>query len=57
VPAQDPAALAAALAALLAGPEDLAALGRAGRARWEERFSLDRLAGATEALYRERIGA
>jgi colanic acid/amylovoran biosynthesis glycosyltransferase len=40
VPAEDPAALAAALAAVLADPARAAAMGDAGRRRVEERFTL-----------------
>jgi glycosyltransferase involved in cell wall biosynthesis len=41
VPAADPAALAAAVAALAAHPEQLAATGMAARASYEKYFSTD----------------
>ena len=53
VPPRDPNALAAALAELLDHPERRRSLGRAGRRRAEERFSLAASARALEALYRE----
>jgi vanillate O-demethylase ferredoxin subunit len=40
------------LDALLAAPDALRAFGEAGRERWRERFSLDRLAADHDALYR-----
>lgn len=51
VPPRDAAALADALQALLADPARAAAMGRAGRARAEERFDLHRNA----AVLRERL--
>jgi glycosyltransferase involved in cell wall biosynthesis len=51
VPPGDVAALADALLALLDDPGRRASLGRALRARVEERFSWDRLAGRLEAVY------
>ena len=50
VPAQDPAALADALAGLLADPGKGEALGRAGRARAEARFSETRMLERVEDL-------
>ncbi len=52
VPPHDPAALATAVLRLLADPAWGEALGRAGRARVEERFSTDAKVGRLEALYR-----
>ena len=43
VPARDPGAMAAALSSLADAPDLRAALGRAGRARVETRFTLDRM--------------
>jgi glycosyltransferase involved in cell wall biosynthesis len=51
VPPDDPAALAAALNALLADPARAEAMGRAGRARLVERFSVDRMIRETLAVY------
>lgn len=55
VPAEDPAALAAALGALLRDPAEREALRRAGLAR-AERFDWERSAAEVEAVYR-RAGA
>lgn len=55
VPPADPVALADALAAVAARP-DRAALGAAGRARVEQRFSAERMARAYDALYAEVLG-
>jgi sugar transferase (PEP-CTERM/EpsH1 system associated) len=55
VPSADPAALAEALAAVAARP-DRAALGAAGRARVERRFSVERMAQAYAELYAEVLG-
>ncbi len=57
VPPGDPDAAARALAALLADPGRAARLGRAGRARAEARYGWDRVAAATEAVYRDVLGA
>ncbi|MGL6279583.1 MAG: glycosyltransferase [Gaiella sp.] len=57
VPPHDPAALATAIAALARDPARCAAMGRAGRRRALERFSQERCAAATEALYRSALGA
>lgn len=55
VPPKNPAELAAALGRLLANPEEAAAMGRAGRARVDERFSWQAVARKTEDLYAEAI--
>ncbi|RXM06602.1 glycosyltransferase family 1 protein, partial [Citrobacter sp. AAK_AS5] len=47
----DPAALAAALAELLADPEEAARRGRAGRRRFDERFHRDRMIDALGDWY------
>jgi glycosyltransferase involved in cell wall biosynthesis len=52
VPADDPAALAAAAVTLLQDPARRRALGAAGRQRVEARFSLRAKVDALEALYR-----
>jgi glycosyltransferase involved in cell wall biosynthesis len=51
VPPGDPAALAAALAALLTAPDRARAMGAAGRARAAERFTLRHMVAATHAVY------
>ncbi len=51
-PADDPAALAAAMGALLSDPARRAAMGAAGRRRVEERFNVARMADELAALYR-----
>ncbi|MET8010054.1 glycosyltransferase [Streptomyces sp. NPDC005271] len=53
VPPRDPAALAEAAAGLLARPELRAACGAAGRRRVLTRYSWDRVAAATEDVYRD----
>jgi L-malate glycosyltransferase len=53
VPPRDPPALAAALLALLGDTARREALGRAGRQRFEERFTADRMVDATLAVYAE----
>ena len=55
VPPGDPAALAAAIAALLADPARRAAMGEAARARWAARFTAERMVRDTEALYRAEL--
>jgi sugar transferase (PEP-CTERM/EpsH1 system associated) len=55
VPSADPAAFAEALAAVASRP-DRAALGAAGRARVERRFSVERMAQAYDELYAEVLG-
>ena len=57
VPPADPAALAAAMRALLAQPERAAAFGRAGRRRVEAHFSWERIAERTLEVYGEAIAA
>jgi glycosyltransferase involved in cell wall biosynthesis len=56
VPHDDPDALAAAVGELLADPERARRLGRAGRERARELYSIERMVAATVALYDE-IGA
>jgi glycosyltransferase involved in cell wall biosynthesis len=53
VPPRDPPALAAAVAELLEDPARAAALGAAGARRAAERFAWERVAAASEAVYRE----
>jgi glycosyltransferase involved in cell wall biosynthesis len=53
VPPRDADALAAALVDALDNPERRAAWGRAGRQRFEERFTADRMVDATLAVYGE----
>ncbi|MET7765958.1 glycosyltransferase [Streptomyces sp. NPDC005393] len=53
VPPRDPVALAEAAAGLLARPELRAACGAAGRRRVLTRYSWDRVAAATEDVYRD----
>lgn len=53
VPPRDPDALAAAIVEALESPERRAAWGQAGRKRFEERFTADRMVEATLAVYRE----
>lgn len=55
VPPGDDRALAAALRRLTADPEALRRMGEAGRERAQREFSLDRMAGEVEALYRELL--
>jgi glycosyltransferase involved in cell wall biosynthesis len=57
VPAGDPAALADAIAELLASPSRCRELGEAGRRRALEKFTWQKTAAATEALYREVLAA
>ena len=56
VPPRDPPALAAAISALLSDRERAARLGEAGRARAEERFSLDRMIAGTLGVYQRAGG-
>lgn len=51
VPPQDPMALAAAMAEILADPGKGKSMGEAGRRRATEQFSLDRMVGEIEELY------
>jgi glycosyltransferase involved in cell wall biosynthesis len=55
VPVGDDAALAAALRRLTADPDGLRRMGEAGRDRAAREFSLDRMTGEVEALYRELL--
>jgi glycosyltransferase involved in cell wall biosynthesis len=55
VPASDPLALAEALAELADQPEKAARLGEAGRERLRRQFSLEKMVGDTELLYRELL--
>jgi glycosyltransferase involved in cell wall biosynthesis len=55
VPARDPGAMAAALIELIASPERARAMGRAGRHRFEERFSAERMVAQTLAVYEELL--
>jgi starch synthase len=56
VPPDDPAALAAALNALVSEPGRAAAMGRAGRKRAAAEFGWDAIAAQTAALYAELTG-
>jgi glycosyltransferase involved in cell wall biosynthesis len=53
VPVQDPAALAAALVAVLGDASERSRMGAAGRMRFESRFSATRMVDATLAVYHE----
>jgi len=53
VPPRDPEALAQALASLLRDPERRAAMGEAGRRRFEARFSDERMVGETLRVFEE----
>ena len=53
VPSKDPKALVVALERLIADPEMRKSMGKAGRQRVEERFSLDSCVDAYEALFQE----
>lgn len=55
VPVDDPAALAAAVASLLAEPDTAASMGRAGCERARSEFSVERMAERTLALYRSLL--
>ena len=57
VPPRDPAALAAAVLAILGDPTAAQAMARAGRKRVEAHFSLRAKLDATEALYRRLVAA
>ena len=57
VPPDDPVALADAIATLLSDPQRAAAIGRRARERALQRFSLERMAGSYEDLYRDVLGA
>jgi glycosyltransferase involved in cell wall biosynthesis len=55
VPAGDPVALAEALAAFATDPARARALGSAGRERLRTQFSIEKMVGDTELLYRELL--
>ena len=55
VPPADPPALAAAIGRLLADPDLRQRMGQAGRARAAAEFSLERMLGHIDALYRELL--
>ena len=55
VPAGDPVALADALAELAHDPERARRLGEAGRQRLRQQFSIEKMVGDTELLYRELV--
>jgi glycosyltransferase involved in cell wall biosynthesis len=57
VPPGDADAAARAIGALLADPARAARLGGAGRARAQARYGWDRIAAATEAVYRDVLAA
>ncbi|MBS0593321.1 MAG: glycosyltransferase, partial [Proteobacteria bacterium] len=57
VPAADPEALAGALMALAADPGRAAAMGRAGRAMAEARFSLDAMVATYRGVYDRALAA
>ena len=52
----DPAVLAENMTRLAADPELLAALGRAGRQAWSERFTWDKIADQYEAIFVDLVG-
>jgi glycosyltransferase involved in cell wall biosynthesis len=56
VPPGDPQALADGLIQLAADPGAAAAMGRAGRVRVEQRFSLDAMVAAYERVYEQVLG-
>jgi glycosyltransferase involved in cell wall biosynthesis len=55
VPPGDGGALGAALSALLADPTLRDRMGEAGRRRWRERFTAERMVNNTESLYRDAV--
>jgi D-inositol-3-phosphate glycosyltransferase len=55
VPPRDPAAVAAAVRRLVGDPGALARLGRAGAEAVAARYSWDRVAAATESVYRDIV--
>jgi glycosyltransferase involved in cell wall biosynthesis len=57
VPPRDPSALADAVNCLLGDPGRRADMGRMGRKRVSELFSLSRLVAEMEGLYEERLNA
>jgi len=56
VPAREPDAIAARLAAMLADPGRVASMGRAARCKAEREFSLGDFVAATEAVYQQTLG-
>ncbi len=56
VPAEDPHALAQAMAALLADPQKAQQMGEKGRARACKHFSADRVAKQVQEVYAHRLG-
>ncbi len=56
-PVGDVPALAAAIAALASDPARRTSLGQAGRARWSELFTAERMVRETEALYRGELAS
>ena len=56
VPAREPAALAGAMLELFGDPARAAAMGAAGRRRWAERFTAERMVRSLERVYRESLG-
>ncbi|GIK56432.1 MAG: glycosyltransferase [Chloroflexi bacterium] len=56
VPPENPAALAAALASLLADPDKRRQMGHAGQQRAGAEFTVTEMAARTEAIYQEVIG-
>ena len=56
VPPGEPAELADRLAALLDDPDRRTRMGRAGRRRYEENFTFERMFERTRAVYREALG-
>lgn len=57
VPAGDPEAMAASLLSLWRDPQATAAMGRAGRAEVERRFSMQAMVGAYQDLYDQQLAA
>ena len=57
VPPRDPAALAGAIQSLLADTARRQAMGRAGRARVEAEFTLERMVARVQAVYEEVLAA
>ncbi|WP_232493653.1 glycosyltransferase [Novosphingobium kaempferiae] len=56
IPRDDPAMLADALAQLIRDPERRRAMGRAGRAAYEEKFRMEAMIDASEAYFRKVAG-
>lgn len=55
VPPRDSAALAAAIGRLLDDPAEAQRMGQAGRRRFEQRFTMDRVAADVEQVYRQVV--